>query len=547
MGRKGTRRWRSLAAAVAIATLVGAACGDDDDDDAGGEATEETAADSGAEASDTTAAGAETTAAGGETGGDTGTTADVDPLVMSVATEPSTLDVQAVIDRNSRVFTDNIFESLLARDENAELVPLLATEYESVDDTTWRFTLREGVTFHNGEPFDAEAAAASINRVLAEDYETQRTSYIQDIVEAKVVDAMTIDVVTDGVNAVLPIQMTQLGMVPPVASAEPDFGENPVGTGPYQFVEWNRGQEIVAEANPDYWGGPPQIPGFSVRIIPDAQTALAALQTGEVDIVLDLLPEQKDLVPNYLSVPATEFSYIGFNTYKPELEKPEVRVAMNMAIDKELIAETIYSGEARPSRAQMLSPESLGFNDSLQDFPYDPEAAQEMLAQAGYPDGFELELFVPIGRYLKLEEAALVVADQLADIGITANINQVEFNTFREDGRIPGTEPGAYDLKMAWNSNEWFDASRIVSHITCEGTSSKYCDPEVDELMDEGVSTLDQDARQRAYEQVWAKLHESPHAIYLLQQNLIYGTSDRVVWEPRLDDTYYVSQMELTS
>ncbi len=533
------RRRHVVLSLLVAGGLLAAGCGDDD---AG--STSQTQVSVAAD----TAGGTETTA-GAEPPDSAAPepAADAAPLVLAVSTEPSTLDVQAVNDRSSRLFTDNIFESLLARDAESQIVPALAESYEPVNDTTWRFTLREGVTFHNGEPFDAAAAAFSINRMLDPDYETQRSSYINDIVGASAVDGRTLEITTDGIDAVLPIQMTQLAMVPPVAAAETDFGENPVGTGPYKFVGWDRGREITAVRNDDYWGEAPAIAELKIRIIPDSQTALAALQTGEVDLVLDILPEQRELVPQVKSVPATEYSYIAFNTYKPELADPRVRIAMNMAIDKELLAETIYGGEATPQLGQMLSDGMLGFNPALEAFPYNPEGAKALLAEAGYPDGFTVNLHAPVGRYLKGEETVELVADQLADVGITAEIQLTEWNQYREDGRIPGTEAGAFDLKYGWNSNEWFDASRIESHITCEGTSSKYCDPEVDTLMNDAAATLDEQARRQMYQDVWAKLDASPHAIYLLQQNLIYGLSERLQWEPRLDDTYYVATMVLTA
>ena len=509
--RQESWSWRRGLLVVACLAMVAVACGGDDDD-----------------------------SSGGDTGGSGD---DAEPLVIAVGTEPSTLDVQAVNDRNARVFTSNVFESMLGRDDEAEIVPVLAESYESVDDSHWQFQLRDDVTFHNGEPFDAAAAAFSINRIIDPAYETQRTSYIEGIVGAEAVDEYTVEIETDGPNATLPIQMTQIQMVPPEAGAQPDFGENPVGTGPYEFVEWQRGTKISARAYADYWGEAPEIDEFSVDVIPDAQTALSALQAGEVDLVLDILPEQRDLAPESVSVPATEFSYIAFNTHIPELEDPRVRVAMNLAIDKELIAETIYGGEAAPQPGQMLTEDMLGYNADLEAFPYDPDEARDLLADAGYPDGFAITLNVPIGRYSKLEEAAEVVAGQLAEVGIEAELNQLEWNTFREDGRIPGTEAGAMDLKFAWNSNEWFDASRIISHITCDGESSKYCNPEVDDLMAEAGATLDQDARDELYQEVWATLDTSPHAVYLLQQNLIYGLSDRLEWTPRLDDEYLVSEM----
>jgi peptide/nickel transport system substrate-binding protein len=214
-----------------------------------------------------------------------------------------------------------------------------------------------------------------------------------------------------------------------------------------------------------------------------------------------------------------------------------------MAIDKEALAETVYEGEAQPNHAQNLSEGMLGYNPDLEPIPYDPEGAREMLEEAGYDFDTTLELNVPIGRYLKGEETVEFLAAQLDEVGVKTEVIRTDFNQYREDGRIPGTEPGAMDLKYGWNSNEFADGSRILSHITCEGPSSKICIPEVDELMQEAASTLDDEARAEAYQEVWAILRDNPYAIYLLQQNLLYGTSERLQWEPRPDDEYYVAEM----
>ncbi|OLT09619.1 hypothetical protein BJF78_30320 [Pseudonocardia sp. CNS-139] len=462
-----------------------------------------------------------------------------------MSTEPSTLDPQAVNDRASRVVTDNVFETLLVRDANAAITPHLATGYERVDDTTWTFDLRAGVTFSDGTPFDAEAAAASINRIVDPDYTTQRTSYTEGIEAASVVDADTISISTDGPDPVLPAQLTSIPMVP-LAASSPDFGQAlVVGTGPYVVSAWNRGRSIQLARNDAYWGPAPELAGFEVRVVPDSQTALSALQTGEVDLVFDLLPEQAALAPKVSIVEAADFSYIAFNTYAPELADPRVRVAMNLAVDKETLAETVYDGHAVPNAAQHLTPQMLGYNPAVQAFPYDPDRARTLLAEAGFANGFDIELHVPIGRYSKGEETADYVAGQLQAVGIRATVVKHDWNEYRDLGRVKGTEPDAFDLKYGWNSNEWFDAGRIASHITCGGSSSKICDPVVDEAVDEASQTFDEAARVAAYQRMWAELHANPYSIYLLQQQYIYGTSARLDWQPRPDDTFFVATMSL--
>ena len=468
---------------------------------------------------------------------------EIPHLVIAVGTEPSTLDAQAVNDRNSRVFTANIFETLLKRTSDGDLVAGLATSHEAIDDDTWRFTLREGISFHDGSAFDAESAAYSINRMLDEDYETQRSSYTKNIVGAEAVDANTVDIHTDGVNAVLPMQVAQLPMVPNGAGAE--LNEAPVGTGPYMFSSWDRGQSIIAVANPDYWGAAPSIQAFEVRVIPDSQTQLSALQAGEVDLVLDILPEQTELAPAFKSVAATEFSFVHLDTRRPNLEDPRVRIAMNMAIDKELMAETLYGGFARPNQAQHLSENMLGYNPDVKMYPYDPEGAKALLAEAGYADGFPLTIHVGVGRYLRSEESAEYIAQALTDIGLPTDVQLWEWNEFRSASRVKAPEPEAMDMAYKWNSNEWFDAARMTSFATIGGKSNKLWDADVTALFEAGAETSDQEERHRLYQEAWALIHENPHAIYLLQQDLIYGMSERLDWDPRLDDEYLVADMSL--
>ena len=204
-------------------------------------------------------------------------TGDPGRVTIAVTTEPSTLDPQAVNDRSSRVVTANLFESLLGRDASTALVPVLATGYEAFDDDTWRFTVREGVTFHDGQALDAQAVADALNRMLDPDYSTQRDSYIRGMTSVEAVDAYTVDIHTDGVNATLPLQIAQLPIFAP--GTADTVGENPVGTGPYMFESWERGQQITAVRNPNYWGDAPSIDAFTVRFIPDKQTSLAALQS----------------------------------------------------------------------------------------------------------------------------------------------------------------------------------------------------------------------------------------------------------------------------
>ena len=169
------------------------------------------------------------------------------------------------------------------------------------------------------------------------------------------------------------------------------------------------------------------------------------------------------------------------------------------------------------------------------------------MEELGYNEDnpLRVDIYAPIARYLRGVETALAVAQNLNKVGFDARVQLAEWTAFRAGSRIPGDEPGAYDLRYGWNSNEWFDGGRIIGHVTCGGRSSKLCDEELTALFDQAGSTTDQDVRSILYQRAWARLHENPHAIYLLQQDLIYGASERLAWQPRLDDEYYVAEMSL--
>lgn len=521
-------RWRVPMAILAMVALLAAACGNDDDD--------------GGDASPTDPDGTPTET-GGDDGSDAPSTSD-DPVIVALATELATMDGQAVSDGTHLLLFANVYEGLVGRAPNGELYPLLSTSWEAVDDVTWRFELREGVQFHNGEPFDAEAAVYSINRITDPDYLTEATSYIGGIESAEVVDDMTIEITTDGLLPTLPMQLVNVFMVAPGAD---NLDEEPVGTGPYRMDDWERGRQITSVVFEDYWGDTPQVQEFILRTIPDAQSALAALQAGEIDIVLDIFPEQADLVPKVATTEGMRFSNIQLNVIgRPELEDPRVRIAMQHAIDKQLMADALFGGFARPTQGhQHMKEGMLGFNPDVGPYEYDPDLSRELLAEAGYEDGFSITLNGAIGRYLKGAESVEFIADQWGDIGLDVDVRLWEWNTYRDVGRISGDEPGALDTRFNWNRNDWFDGGRWIQHVICGGSSSKYCNEEVTDAWESALETTDPEEREAHYQRGVAALQEDPSHIMLLQHDVIHATSERIEWEPRTEEWLIMSEIQV--
>jgi peptide/nickel transport system substrate-binding protein len=466
-------------------------------------------------------------------------------ITIVLAEDPATLDPHVSEDGNGRAVNENIYETLVNRDENMEIVPSLATEFSQIDETTWEFKLREGVTFHNGAPFNAEAVAYSVNRIIDPELASDLISNFETITGAEAVDDTTVHITTSGPDPILPARMTFLMIVEPGhAQADSEaFATTPIGTGPYKFVSWNRGVEVVMEANPDYWGDAPSIQTVHWRPILEESTRLAALQAKEVDLVFGLLPEQIDSAPVAAHRPGLEFPIILLhNGEGSPIADVRLRQAINYAVDKEAIAETIYGGYAVPADGQVLTPGHFGYNPDVEAYPYDPDMARQLIEEAGY-DGTEIRIESEVGRWLKDKELVEVVAGMLTDVGLNVRINISEFSNyldilFDRENRAP--------MIFVSHDNSLLDADRTLSgYYSCNGTAASYCNEEVTALIEQARTETDVAAREQMYHQIVQTAHDEAAHLYLVNFENIYGLSERLNFEPRLDARLYVSQMSL--
>jgi peptide/nickel transport system substrate-binding protein len=467
--------------------------------------------------------------------------------VIVIGNDPATLDPQAKDDGNEHKINDNIYEHLLTRDpQTGEILAELAESWEQVDDTTWRFKLVEGIMFHNGEPLNAEAVVYSAERIIDPDFNSEQISFVASITGGEVVDEYTVDILTDGPDPTLPARMTWLKIVPPVyASADIDqFEQAPVGTGPYKFVEWVRGSHVTLEANVDYWGGAPDIGEVTFRPIEEAATRLAALQAGEVDVVTDLIPEYLAQVEKSVAVHGLEFPWIRINTNIEPLNDVRVRQALNYAVDKEALAEALYSGYASVAEGQMLTPGHFGYNPSVVAYPYDPDMARDLLEEAG-ASGATLELIGESGRWLKDKELVEAVAAQLEAVGLDIDVNIVEWSDWL-DLLFAGAE-AAPDLQYSAHDNVLLDADRTLSGLfTTEGNQAAYGNPDVDQLVLDGRSETDVELREQMYHEAVETIREEAACIFLVNLDNIYGLNPNLEWTPRLDGRIFVKDMVLS-
>lgn len=476
-----------------------------------------------------------------------GGTAEGTSITIAIGSEPTTLDPQARDDGGERAVNDNIYETLLARTPEGELVPGLAAEMpEQIDETTWQIKLRDGISFHNGEPFNAEAVVASFERILDEEFASEQLSFIATITGAEAVDDLTVNITTDGPDPILPARLYWTPkIVPPEASAQPDFADNPVGTGPYRFVEWVKGDHVTIEANPDYWGDPPSIETVTYNFVEEPGTRLSGLLAGEFDLITNLSPEDVDRAPKAASVRGLEHPVIILDATSAAGVTSDVRVrqALNYAVDKEALANDLFGGFAVVDDGQILSPSFFGYSDGTEPYPYDPDRARDLIREAG-AEGQTIELVGTAGRWLKDRETVEAVAAFWEEVGLNVDVQIFEFDEYLNRLFDQDNRPDAIYVS---SSNELLDADRQFSaYYQQDGIGDSNEDAELDALVDQARTETDVDARQELYEQAVQRARDQAYFVFLINNEDIYGMSERLTWEPRVDAKLIVSEMSVS-
>ena len=544
---------RLLAALFAFA-LVAAACGGDDDDGGGGTSGGTT---SGGEEStsgggDSDTGGEESTSGGGsggdsDTGGES-TPATEDPISITLAidSEPTTLDPQITQDGGMRRVMENVYERLIEHDldDPSILLPRLAAELPTlIDDTTWEVKIRQGVTFHNGEAFNAQAAKYAIDRELDPDFGSELLGQIDTITGVEVVDDYTIRITTVGPDPILPSRLYMIQMVPPGFTESGDIAQEAVGTGPYQMVEWIPGQYFDLVRNEDYWGPEPQIDNVRFVFIDESQGRVAALQAGDVHMATNINPESALDVPQLITREGLEYPYLRMKNYEGPLQSRELRQAIAHSLNIDDYIEFIYLGQAARVNCQALGSGVFGYNSDLRDYRYDPDRARELVAQSGY-DGAEISLVAPTGRWLKFEELSQAVVSDMEAVGINVDFQLIAFDPWLQAFLVPFGD-GQEEILMSSTSNEIQDADRLSSLIGSGARVSSYDNDELEAAMTEARTTLDLDVRRQRYQQVLAANCEDVGILPILTFLDIYGGAENLEWTPRYDGTARVEDMRL--
>ncbi|MFC4737364.1 glutathione ABC transporter substrate-binding protein [Bacillus daqingensis] len=501
-------------------------------------------------------------AAEGNEEGD-GERVEEDYLQIGVQTDPVALDPHGANENVANAINSSVYDRLVYVDEDLEIVPGLAEEFEQLDEMTWEFNIREGITFHDGEELNAEVVQMNFERILDEDIGSPVAFIFDMIEEVEVIDDYTVQMTTDVPFAPLPSHLAHPGggiVSPALIEAsyeEMEEGGSPfnaantqaAGTGYFQLEDYNSGEYVTFSRNEDYWNGEANVEGVTFRIIPEPLTRIGELETGGIDISVPVVPsdigrvEQADGV-NLNEQPSSMLAYLGFNTDVEPFNDPEVRRAIHMALNKDDIIEGVLNGTGIKADGP-IAPEVFGASENLDALEYDPEEAEQMLRDAGVEEGFEVSLLTSESQ--DSIDAAELIQAQLSVLGIDVSIESYEIGTYLEMAGDGDTEMfygtwGTVTMDADYGLYGPFHSSNAGP----PGNRSFIENDELDSLLEAGREAQTEEERLEIYEEAQNLLiEESPYAFLYYPSSISAVTDDVEGFWQYPSGYYYLKDVEL--
>ena len=457
-------------------------------------------------------------------------------LVVGLVAEPVALDPAQVTDLNSNRVGRRVVETLVMfADDSTQVVPGLAESWTiSRDGLTYTFKLRKGITFHDGTPFNAAAVKFSIERQINPEHPASKLGkypfaayFFGNVKAVEAMDDSTVRFVLKEPRASFLAILTAgaASVVSPTAAmkAGQDYATTPVGTGPFKFVAWDRGQRVVLEKNPSYWRFPVKLDRVIFRPITDDQARLTELLTGALDLIVGTPPDfvdqlEKDPKVTLQRQVGAHVWYLGFNNAKKPFDDRRVRQALNYAVNKEAIVRDVLKGTGAVAKGPVL-PGTWGDDVGLKPFPYDPARARQLLAEAGYPNGFSTTLWVPESGSGMQSPVAMstVIQSNLKAVGVTASLLTMEWGTYLAKLRtkeqemfalswMAGSEDPDLVLYPLLHSSQWTPVGP---------NRAMYKNPRFDEALTQARLTTDQAKRAELYREAQRLLHDDPPWIFI--------------------------------
>jgi peptide/nickel transport system substrate-binding protein len=469
-----------------------------------------------------------------------------DRFVVDLASEPSTLDPQQQWNPDSYYVYRNIFDNLVTRNDQGEIVPQVAVSWNYRSDSEIDFRIRDDVTFHDGRRLTPEDVVFSIRRITDPRFASPQLGQFNKIVAAEVVGTDTVRLRTNGPYPALLAQLVKLSIVPKhvvEAVGNDAFNLAPVGSGPYRFQQWQRGVAVTLARNDAYWGTKGPFPTAIFRAVPDAATRLADVQAGAADLVMSLDSDQVAQLQSSsrgqrLSVLTERVAYLRVNPNRAPFDNVALRQALALAIDKQGISEGILGGLDQPA-AQLLTPAHFGYVADLPDLPYDPARARQIVAAAGPAAKAEVKLTAAPFFDQRVVQA---VQQMLNEAGFNASIELVDTPTF-----LRRTQQGPQDsplLAFSRNSCSCQDADGALSMLFHSGNSWTIVENrELDGWLDAASSTLDPAQRLENYRHVGAWIAENVPVVPLFQVVATYGAAKPLRWTPTPNESLFLNRM----
>ena len=449
-----------------------------------------------------------------------------DTLIVAQGADAKSLDPHASNDNPSTRIRIQIFDTLMKLNDDGVPEPMLAESVERPDDVTLIFHLRKGVKFHNGEEMKASDVKFSLERAMKS---PEVSEILAGIKSVDVVDDYTVKVTTEKPMAAILNNLSHptIAILSEKATTEAGdkFGQNPIGTGPYKFVSWQSGDRVTLEAFPDYWQGATPVKNLVFRNIVEETNRTIGLETGELDIIYDILGMDKTKLKddpkfNFIEGPQVSMTYLGFNLRKAPFDNPKVREAISYAIDQKPIIDTVFLGAAEAGNS-IIGPNVLDYYD-VDKYTLNVEKAKELLKEAGYPDGFKTKIWVndnPVRR-----DTAVILQDQLKQVGIDVAIETIEWGAF-----LDGTARGDHEMfLLGWGTvtrDPDYGMYELLSTKTmgAAGNRAFYSNPEVDKLLAAGKTEMDPEKRKEIYAEI-QKIVRKDLPMYMLvypSQNVV--------------------------
>ncbi|HEV8615221.1 MAG TPA: ABC transporter substrate-binding protein [Methylomirabilota bacterium] len=476
-------------------------------------------------------------------------------VVVGLAAEPRTLLAVTIVDWTTNAQIEHIYDRLLDRDaKTLKPKPMLATSFKVVNDTTWEFTLRKGVKFHNGEPFDAQSIKATMDYLQDPATKSHYAAYWKLVKEVQIVDAYTVRFVTDKPwpSLIDRASLTDFLVLPAKALKEQGpqkLAEHPIGTGPFKFVEWKRDERLVVERNPDYWAGPAEVNRVTFRFIPEFSARMAALLSGEIDIMKDVPPHAVDAIERsgrarIRSAVSSRINYLALVNLKPgPMQDLRVRRAMNHAVDVDELIAQVLKGRASKICGP-LSPANVDFA-KVDCYKYDPARAQALFKEAGIdPKTLALTLDTPSGRYPLDKDVSLAIGAQLQRLGIKTNVVVNEWGTHLDKVKNRNTGDMFF---LGWGPSV-FGQGVIEPLFQANQTYSSYGNNKaIDEKIARVISIVDAKGRAAGYAELQQMIHDEAPWVPLWQQHDLYGVAQTVDWTPRADEKVWIYDAKIVA